>query len=192
MNKIVGVIRAQCGCWLSLTASPLRSCLCIFVVFFGPAIAFAQGAGSTSVAPTPVSMADMRKNVAAASGRALSWEGPQSGPAGAEGKTLAVISDDLRNGGILGVAQGIQEATKVLKWSVKIFDAGGTATGRNKASQDALASHPDGLVVVGADAQVMQPLLVPFATQGIPVVGWHVSPQAGRVANSVVATNVST
>ncbi|MDD5028469.1 MAG: substrate-binding domain-containing protein, partial [Rhodoferax sp.] len=119
-------------------------------------------------------------------------DGPQSGPAGAQGKTVAIISDDLRNGGILGVAQGIQEAAGVLKWGVKVFDAAGTPAGRQKASANALAAHPDGLILVGADAQAMQPLLAPIAKQGVPIVGWHVSAMAGPVPNSPVAMNVST
>jgi ribose transport system substrate-binding protein len=105
---------------------------------------------------------------------------------------VAIISDDLRNGGILGVAQGVQEAAGVLKWNVKVFDAGGTAAGRQKASGDALAARPDGLILVGVDAQAMQPMLAPFAKQGVPMVGWHVSSTAGPVANSPVAMNVST
>jgi ribose transport system substrate-binding protein len=134
----------------------------------------------------------MQQSVAAASARASAWNGPQSGPPGARDKTISIVSDDLRNGGILAVAQGIQEAAKVLDWRVKVFDAGGSAVGRSKASADALASAPDGLILVGADAKVMQPLLIPFSERGIPIVGWHVSPKTGPVPNSSISINVST
>lgn len=152
----------------------------------------AQSIGESKAAMVAPSFAAMQQNVAAASVRAPAWNGPRTGPPGARDKTVAIISDDLRNGGILAVAQGIQEAAKVLNWSIKVFDAGGSAAGRSKASVDALASKPDGLILVGTDARVMQPLLMPFTERGIAVVGWHVSPKTGPVANSAVAMNVST
>jgi len=157
---------------------------------FGTAQAQSIGQGKDAIA-TP-SFADMQRKIAVASAHAPAWNGPQSGPPGAHGKTVAIVSEDLRNGGILAVARGIQEAAKVLNWSVKVFDAGGTAAGRSKASADALAAKPDGLILVGADAKVMEPLLIPFTERGIPVVGWHVSPKTGPVASSAVAMNVST
>jgi len=167
---------------------------CIGVALCGSGLlqAQAQASGVGKQAPAVSSLAAMRQQVAAASAQATAWSGPQSGPAGATGKTVAIISDDLRNGGILAVAQGIEEAAKVLQWRVKVFDAGGTATGRGKAVADAAAFKPDGLILVGADARVMQPLLAPFDARGIPIVGWHVGPKTGPVADSAVAMNVST
>lgn len=169
----------------------MTPCLCLVLALSGPTLAWAQ-ASAASPAVTAASLADMRQTVAAASTPAPAWGGPRAGPAGAPGKTVAIISDDLRNGGILGVAQGIQEAAKVLKWNVKVFDAAGSPAGRSKAAAAALASRPHGLILVGTDAKVMEPLLAPFAQQGIPMVGWHVSPKTGPVANSAVAMNVST
>lgn len=170
----------------------LKSGFCAVVVGFAPVWALAQTVVMPSGAVAAPSLTEMQKRVAAAGLHGQAWDGPQTGPAGAQGKTVAIISDDLRNGGILGVAQGIQEAAGVLKWNVKVFDAAGTTAGRQKASADALASRADGLILVGADAQAMQPLLAPFARQGVPIVGWHVSAKAGPVANSPVAMNVST
>jgi ribose transport system substrate-binding protein len=76
--------------------------------------------------------------------------------------------------------------------SVKVFDAGGTSAGRRRAAADALASSPDGLIVVGADANTMQPQLAPFAQRRVPIVGWHTGPKAGELASGPVAMNVST
>jgi len=168
------------------------ACYCAIGFFSVSGAVLAQTSAHGAAGLEQLSLSEMQDKVSAASTRALSWDGPRSGPPGATGKRIAIISEDLRNGGILGVAQGIQEAAKVLKWSVKVFDAGGTPSGRNKAASDALASRPDGLLLVGTDAREMQARLAPFARQGIPVVGWHVSHQAGPVANSPVAMNVST
>jgi ribose transport system substrate-binding protein len=139
-----------------------------------------------------ITLDDMRRQVSMASINSPTWNGPQEGPAAATGKTIAIICEDLRNGGILGVAQGVQEAAKVIGWPVHIFDAGGTSEGRAKASYDALAVSPDGVILDGADANVMYVHLTPFAKRDIPVVGWHVGPTAGLMKEGPVAMNVST
>jgi ribose transport system substrate-binding protein len=40
------------------------------------------------------------------------FDGPTSGPKAAEGKTIVVLAADMKNGGILGVTTGIEEAAK--------------------------------------------------------------------------------
>lgn len=140
----------------------------------------------------PPTQNEMRWQVAEASRSSPPWTGPVSGPAGRPGMSIAIICEDLRNGGILGVAQGIDEAAKVIGWTVKIFDAGGTPGGRATAVADALASRPNGLIVVGADAKAMHAQLEQFSSRGVPIVGWHVGPKAGAMAGSPVAMNVST
>lgn len=173
--------------------------LAAFIVFLTTALAgFGQTepqAPQTEKLPSSgpqLSFTVMRKQISSASQPAPAWDGPRAGPAGVEGKSIAIISEDLRNGGILGVAQGIQNAAGAMKWNVKIFDAGGTPSGRAKAASDALASAPDGLMLVGADADVMRPQLLPFSKRGIPIVGWHVGSKVGATPDSLVAMNVST
>lgn len=146
---------------------------------------------SAHAAAATDSLATMRAQVDAASKPGAPWDGPRSGPAGERGKTVAVLSEDLRNGGILGVAQGVREAAGVLGWTVKVFDAGGSAAGRDKAIADTLAADPDGVILVGADASALAPQLAPFATRHIPIVGWHVGPQPGALRTGPVAVNVS-
>ncbi len=138
------------------------------------------------------SLKEMQRQVAEASRQSPPWQGPVAGPVGVEGKRIAVFCEDLRNGGILGVAQGIDEAAKVMRWQVRVFDAGGTPGGREKAVADSLAMEPDGLAIVGADAAGLRIPLQAFAQRGIPVVGWHVASRPGRVDNSPVAMNVTT
>ncbi|HVP62909.1 MAG TPA: substrate-binding domain-containing protein [Myxococcaceae bacterium] len=134
----------------------------------------------------------MRREVTAASQASPAWGGPVSGPAAAPNKTVALLCEELRNGGILGVARGVEEAARVIGWAVKVFDAAGTAEGRDRAAADALAARPDALVVIGADARDMQPRLQAFAARKIPIVGWHVGPRPGPVEGSPVAMNVTT
>jgi ribose transport system substrate-binding protein len=134
----------------------------------------------------------MRQTVSNARTPSPPWTGPRKGPAGVTGKHIAIIAEDLRNGGILGVAQGVGEAARILRWQVKLFDAAGTPQGRDKAAADALAMRPDGVVLIGADAGQMASKLDPLATRGIPIVGWHVGPTAGPMQGGPVAINVST
>jgi ribose transport system substrate-binding protein len=148
--------------------------------------------GAVLAAAEPVSLADARQLVADAAQHGARWRGPQSGPAGQPGKTIAIVAEDLRNGGIVGVAQGVREAARVLGWSVKIIDAGGSAAGRTKALAAALALAPDGLVLCGSDALEAKPGLVAFADRGVPIVGWHAGPVSGPIAGTPVAMNVTT
>jgi ribose transport system substrate-binding protein len=133
----------------------------------------------------------MRQIVQQSSSSAQVWAGPTTGPQAQAGKTIAIIGEDLRNGGIIGVAHGVQEAAQAIGWRVRVFDAGGTAQGRRKAAADALASNPDGVIVDGSDVHAVADFLQPFVDAKIPVVGWHVGPVAGAMQGPV-SMNVST
>ncbi|MBB5447396.1 MULTISPECIES: substrate-binding domain-containing protein [unclassified Paraburkholderia] len=133
-----------------------------------------------------------RRVVDAASRPATPWNGPRKGPPAQSGKHIAVVAEDLRNGGILGVVDGVLEAAKVIGWRVRIFDSAGAADLRLKMLADALASRPDGLILAGGDARALLPALRPFAENSIPIVGWHVAAPAGPVPGTPVAMNVST
>lgn len=149
-------------------------------------------AGEAAYAESKALPADAQEIVQAATRRVTAWDGPNAGPAAATDKTVALIAEDLHNGGILGVAQGVREAAKVIGWKVKVFDAGGSRIGRDRAAAEALAIAPNGLILVGADARTMQASLQAFTRRGVPVVGWHVGSEPGPMANSPVAINVST
>jgi ribose transport system substrate-binding protein len=128
----------------------------------------------------------------AAAGTSSPWTGPRDGPAAQPGKTIVVLAEDLRNGGVLGVAQGIREAARDIGWKVRTVDAGGTPDGRRKALAEALASRPDGLVICGSDAHELE--LAQWAKRGRlpPMVGWHAGPAPGAIAGTPVAMNVTT
>ncbi|MDP2699895.1 substrate-binding domain-containing protein [Thalassospira sp.] len=139
-----------------------------------------------------LSLEEMQMRVAEASNPNPPWTGPTTGAIAQKGKRIAVIAEDLRNGGILGVAQGVAEAAKILEWPLKIFDAGGTPKGRVEAIQKVLSGAFDGLILIGSDAEALRPQLSNFSRQNIPIVGWHVGPEAGVMTNSPVSVNVST
>ncbi|WP_353554674.1 substrate-binding domain-containing protein [Paraburkholderia terrae] len=170
------------------------TCACACV----PPIAAAQGVTAASAPAASVGgsarsfLAEAKRIVDAASRSVTPWSGPRTGPRAQPDKHIAVLAEDLRNGGVLGVVDGMLEAAKVIGWSVKVFDSEGLPDLRLKVLESALASHPDGLIIAGADARALTPALRPFADRGIPIVGWHVAAQAGPVPGTPVAMNVST
>jgi ribose transport system substrate-binding protein len=87
------------------------------------------------------------------------FDGPTSGPKAAEGKTIVVLAGDLKNGGILGVTDGIEEAAAKIGWTVKVLDGAGSVQSRSAAVGQALALNPDGLVINGFDAAEQQAAL---------------------------------
>lgn len=138
------------------------------------------------------SLAALQQEVAEASRINPPWGGPRNGPPGQRDKRIAVLCEDLRNGGILGVARGVEEAARELRWQVKIYDAGGSPSGREQAVAAALAATPDGLLLIGTDAAALTKQLRLFEQRKIPVVGWHVAAEAGPLPGTPVAMNVST
>ena len=120
------------------------------------------------------------------------FDGPTTGPKAAEGKTIVVLAGDLKNGGILGVTNGIEEAVDVIGWDVRVIDGAGSIQGRTAAIGQALALQPDGIVVNGFDAVEQQAALEGVVEAGIPMVAWHSGPVIGCDAPGGIFANVST
>lgn len=123
---------------------------------------------------------------------AADWDGPTTGPAAAEGKSIVVVAADLKNGGILGVANGVQEAAAKIGWDVRVLDGAGSIQGRTGAIGQAMALQPDGIVINGFDAVEQQAALEGVAAAGIPIVAWHSGPKIGCDAPGGIFANVST
>ena len=120
------------------------------------------------------------------------WDGPTTGPKAAEGKTVVVLAADLKNGGILGVTNGVEEAAAKIGWTVRVLDGAGSIQGRTAAFGQAMALKPDGIVINGFDAVEQQAALDTVATAKIPLVSWHSGPKIGCDAPGGIFANVST
>ncbi len=120
------------------------------------------------------------------------FDGPTSGPKAAEGKTIVVLAADLKNGGILGVTNGVEEAAAKIGWEVRVLDGAGSIQGRTGAIGQAMALQPDGLIINGFDAVEQQAALEGVAEAGIPMVSWHSGPTIGCDAPGGIFANVST
>ena len=120
------------------------------------------------------------------------WDGPTSGPKAVEGRSIVVLAGDLKNGGILGVTTGVEEAAKEAGWEVRVLDGAGSIQGRAGAIGQALALKPDGIIINGFDAVEQQAALSNVADAGIPMVAWHSGPKIGCDAPGGIFANVST
>lgn len=120
------------------------------------------------------------------------WDGPTSGPKGAEGKTIVVLGADMKNGGILGVTKGIEEAAAALGWTVKSLDGAGSVGGRTAAFGQALALNPNGIIINGFNAVEQKPAMEQAKAAGIPMVSWHAGPGVGPIDEVGVFANVGT
>ncbi|MEM1160541.1 MAG: substrate-binding domain-containing protein [Pseudomonadota bacterium] len=120
------------------------------------------------------------------------FDGPTSGPKAADGKSIVVVAADLKNGGILGVTNGVEEAAAKIGWQVRVLDGAGSVSGRTAAIGQALALQPDGLIINGFDAVEQQAALEGVVAASIPMVAWHSGPKIGCDAPGGIFANVST
>ena len=123
---------------------------------------------------------------------AMGFDGPTGGPGGATDKTIVVLAADLKNGGILGVTNGVEEAAETIGWTVRVLDGGGSVQGRTAAFGQAMALKPDGIIINGFDAVEQQAALDQVVEASIPVVAWHSGPKIGCDAPGGIFANVST
>lgn len=120
------------------------------------------------------------------------FDGPTAGPVAADGKSIVVLAGDLKNGGILGVTNGVEEAAKAIGWDVRVLDGGGSIQGRTAAIGQAMALQPDGIIINGFDAVEQQAALEGVVAASIPMVAWHSGPKIGCDAPGGIFANVST
>ena len=114
------------------------------------------------------------------------------GPVAQAHKSVVFVAEDLRNGGVLGVAQGVKEAVARIGWTMRILDAKGSDSGRLSALGQALAMRPDGIILGGMDARAISGQLPDFAQSRLPVVAWHGGAYPGVIAGTPVLLNVTT
>lgn len=162
--------------WRLRMASIAVSCVFMATSGYGQDLPTAAGLEKATV-----TVIQAQEIVSKATLGAVRWSGPESGPQAQRGKNIALVAEDLRNGGIVGVAQGAREAASALGWTLKIFDGAGSSAGRAKAFADALAAKPDGLILCGSDALENKAALLLFANKEVPVVGWHAGVRPGPI-----------
>ena len=141
----------------------------------------AQEASPVAEGATPSAdpVAAAKARVEQATAHVTTWDGPTTGPTAQEGKSIVYVSADQRNGGALGVGQGVEEAAQTLGWDLTVIDGQGTVTGQSAALSQAIALQPDGIVLGTVDATAQKTLVAQAAEQGIQIVGWHSAADPG-------------
>ena len=156
-------------------------------------ILIAAAASALMAAPAHAdSIAEAKALVAKHAGQKTEWDGPTSGPKAAADKTIVVLAADMKNGGILGVTNGVTEAAERIGWTVRVLDGAGSVSGRTAAFGQAMALNPDGIIINGFDAVEQQAGMEQAQKAGIPMVSWHASPVIGPDPDNGIFTNVST
>src|ERR1700736_1939871 len=79
-------------------------------VLGAPALAAPPVVASRAVAAQADALAAAKALIAASTAPVASWDGPTNGPAAQPGKFIVYPSQDQRNGGALGVGNGVEEA----------------------------------------------------------------------------------
>ena len=149
-------------------------------------------AGFTSHAMADDFLAAARKKVEVAIMSKSAWDGPTTGPKASSGKTIVFVAADLKNGGILGVSKGVEEAAAVIGWNVRILDGQGSVSARTAVLNQALALKPDGMVVGGFDTTEQKVAFQNASKAGVPLVGWHSGEKPGPNATAGLFANVTT
>ncbi|MBT3921649.1 MAG: substrate-binding domain-containing protein [Nitrospina sp.] len=122
----------------------------------------------------------------------LIWSLPPAGPKAVKGKKILYVATDLKNGGILGVAEGLEEAAKEMEWELVIVDGGGDSEKIRKAFQHALNQNMDGVILGGMNANKYIMELRSLADANTKIVCWHCSGKPGPVKGTPVQVNVTT
>ncbi|MEM0908232.1 MAG: substrate-binding domain-containing protein [Pseudomonadota bacterium] len=147
---------------------------------------------SVAVPAKADAVADAMAAVQKHAGQKIEWDGPTTGPKAADGKTIVVLAADMKNGGVLGVTRGVEEAAEAIGWDVRVLDGAGSVSGRTAAFGQAMALQPDGIIINGFDAVEQQVGMAEASEAGIPMVSWHASPVIGPDPENGVFANVST
>lgn len=129
--------------------------------------------------------------VAKATAPASVWEGPTSGPAIARDRSIIFIASDMKNGGVLGVKEGVEEAAKAAGWKLDVLDGAGSIKDQLAALNQAIAKKPDGIVIGGWNPNVAKIPLKKAIEQGIVLIGWHAVPKSGPIPEYGVFYNVT-
>ena len=137
-------------------------------------------------------IADAQADVDKYASKATAWDGPTTGPKATAGKLIVVLGGDMKNGGILGVTNGVAEAAAKAGWEVRLLDGAGSVQSRAASFGQGLALKPAGIIIVGFDSVEQQAALDQAVAAKIPMVGWHAGAVIGANPGGGMAVNVST
>ncbi|TJZ57254.1 sugar ABC transporter substrate-binding protein [Streptomyces piniterrae] len=155
------------------------------------------GAGSTashtssSKPGCPTVLARAKHAVKKAEEANAPWKGPTTGPQAVHGKSVVFIAQTLTNPGVAGVAQGVQEAAKIVGWHARTINGQGTPRGIRAAFKQAIGLKPDGIVIGGFDPEMAAEEVKKANKAGIPLIGWHATAAPGPSEDPRLVSNIT-
>lgn len=115
---------------------------------------------------------------------------PTTGPAAQTNKTVVFIASDFRNGGVMGVYRGLEEAARTLGWTLTVEDGRGEPATQAQLLNRAVGSPAHGVVFGGFDPKSFPEQVTKAQQRHMVLVGWHAAKDPGPTQNLFV--NVST
>lgn len=115
---------------------------------------------------------------------------PSAGPVAQPDKAVVFIASDFRNGGVMGVYRGLEEAARILGWKLTLEDGRGDRTTQGQLLQSAVRSGAHGVVFGGFDPKDFSEPVASARQRRQVLVGWHAAKDPGPTADLFV--NVST
>lgn len=115
---------------------------------------------------------------------------PTIGPVVQPGKTVVFIASDFRNGGVMGVYRGLEEAARTLGWKLTLEDGRGEPATQAQLLRAAVQSPAQALVFGGFDPKDFAEHVAAARQRHMVLVGWHAAKDPGPTADLFV--NVST
>jgi ribose transport system substrate-binding protein len=156
------------------------------------ALAAAAGCGSHDKSSSDPAVKRAQAVVDRGSGSLTAYRGPADGPPARRPRLVVFVAADLTNGGIAGVARGVQQAARAIGWPLRILDGQASPDGRRRALRAAIALHPGGIILGGFDAGEQRRELRRANAHHIPVVGWHAGARPGPHPRDHLFANVTT
>jgi len=125
------------------------------------------------------------------------WAGAQElapalppGPPAQAGRTVVFIASDFKNGGVMGVYRGLEEAAQKLGWKIRLEDGHGQKATQAALLAQVLATRPHGIVFGGFEPHDFADQVAVAKQSKIALLGWHAAKDPGPTKDLFV--NVST
>ncbi|MDA0162623.1 substrate-binding domain-containing protein [Solirubrobacter ginsenosidimutans] len=148
--------------------------------------------GSKSRGPSDPTVEQAQKGVERATTSIADYRGPATGSRAQRPRLVVFIAADLTNGGVAGVARGVQQAARTIGWPLRILDGQASKGGHRSALRTAIDLKPGGIILGGFDASEQRKLMRRAHEHHIPVVGWHAGTLPGPDPRNRLFTNVTT
>ncbi len=128
--------------------------------------------------------------LAAATWAQSAVQGPPPGPAAQPGKTVVFLASDFKNGGVMGVYRGFEEAAQKIGWKISLEDGQGQKATQAALLSRAVAARPHGIVFGGFEPTEFTDQVAAARQGKIVLLGWHAAKEPG--ATPELFANVST